>query len=170
MTAVRSFCSIETKPPNGSKVKLPVGIWSASVIISLFSPPKMISPKPIEEQRDADRRHEQDDVRLIDQRAQHDALDGDGEDEHDQRASSGTASSAGTPFSWRADQRQRREHHHDALREIEDARGFVDQHEAERDQRVEDAATRPSHSTCSRKSGAPAMSAKGFTRMAFRNP
>jgi hypothetical protein len=26
MTAVRSFCSIDTKPPNGSKVKLPVGM------------------------------------------------------------------------------------------------------------------------------------------------
>ena len=38
-----------------------------------------------------------------------------------------------------ADQRQRREHDHDALREIEDARGLVDQHEAERDQRVEHA-------------------------------
>ena len=38
-----------------------------------------------------------------------------------------------------ADERQRGEHHHDALREIEDAGGLVDQHEAERDQRIENA-------------------------------
>src|SRR4051794_39707663 len=36
-----------------------------------------------------------------------------------------------------ADERQCRKHHHDALREIEHARGFEDQDEAERDQRVE---------------------------------
>ena len=38
-----------------------------------------------------------------------------------------------------ADQSQRREHHHDALREIEYAGGLEDQHEAERDQRIEHA-------------------------------
>ena len=47
---------------------------------------------------------------------------------------------AGTPVLVQPHQRQRREHHHDALREIEDARGFVDEHEAERDQRIEHAA------------------------------
>ncbi len=46
----------------------------------------------------------------------------------------------GNAFLVQPDQRQRREHHHDALREIEDARGFVDEHEAERDQRIEHAA------------------------------
>ncbi len=35
-----------------------------------------------------------------------------------------------------ADERQRREVHHRALREVEDARRLVDQHEAERDERV----------------------------------
>jgi hypothetical protein len=39
-----------------------------------------------------------------------------------------------------ADQRQRREHHHDSLREVEHARGLEDQHEAERNQGVERAA------------------------------
>ena len=34
-----------------------------------------------------------------------------------------------------ADERQRREHHHDALGEIEHAGGLEDQDEAERDQR-----------------------------------
>ena len=42
-----------------------------------------------------------------------------------------------------ADQRQRREHHHDALREIEHAGGLEDQHEAERDQRIEHAGDQP---------------------------
>ncbi len=37
------------------------------------------------------------------------------------------------------DERQRREHHHDALREVEHARRLEDEHEAERDQRIEDA-------------------------------
>ena len=38
-----------------------------------------------------------------------------------------------------ADEGQRREQHHRALREIEHARGLVDQHEADRDQRIHDA-------------------------------
>ena len=38
-----------------------------------------------------------------------------------------------------ADQGQRREHDHDALREVEHARGLEDENEAEGDQRVEDA-------------------------------
>ena len=42
-----------------------------------------------------------------------------------------------------ADERQRREHHHDALGEIEHARGLEDEHEAERDQRIEDAGDEP---------------------------
>ena len=42
-----------------------------------------------------------------------------------------------------ADQRQRREHHHDALGEIEHARGLVDEHEAEGDQRIKDAGDEP---------------------------
>ena len=53
---------------------------------------------------------------------------------------SASATKAGTPSVVQADQRQRREHHHDALREIEHAGGLEDQHEAERDQRVEHAA------------------------------
>ena len=39
----------------------------------------------------------------------------------------------------RARHRQAGEQHHRALREVEDARGLEDQHEAERDQRVQDA-------------------------------
>ena len=46
-TTVTSRCSIETNPPNGSNSKLPVGMPSSCVIMRLFSPPKMISPKPM---------------------------------------------------------------------------------------------------------------------------
>ena len=45
--AVMSFCSRINSPPNGSKTTESVGIPSSCVIITLFSPPKMISPKPI---------------------------------------------------------------------------------------------------------------------------
>ena len=70
---------------------------------------------------------------------QHQPLDRDREpvhdgDREDQRDPGGDA------LFMQADQRQRREHHHDALGEIEHARGLVDEHEAERDQRIEDAA------------------------------
>ena len=42
-----------------------------------------------------------------------------------------------------ADERQRGEEHHRALREVEHARRLVDQHEAERDERVHDAGQQP---------------------------
>ena len=46
-TAVMSFCSRISRPPHGSSTTLSVGMPSSSVIITLFSPPKMISPKPM---------------------------------------------------------------------------------------------------------------------------
>ena len=42
-----------------------------------------------------------------------------------------------------ADQCERGEHHHDALREVEYAGCLEDQHEAERDQRVQNAGNQP---------------------------
>ena len=48
----------------------------------------------------------------------------------------GSASQNGSPCSMQADERQRREEHHRALREIEHARRLVDQHEAQRDERI----------------------------------
>ena len=41
------------------------------------------------------------------------------------------------------DEGQRREQHHRALGEVEHARGLVDQHEAERDERIHDPAQQP---------------------------
>ena len=71
-----------------------------------------------------------------------DPLDGDGEEEHDdQRQRHGEQRRHAALM--QADQRQRREHDHDSLREVEDARGLEDEHEAERDQRVEDAGNQP---------------------------
>ena len=103
------------------------------------SPPKISSPSADQEIGQAEGRHEQDDVGLVDQRPQH------------ERARCAKASASITPMVSasatngrhavlvEADQRQRREHHHDALREIEHAGGLEDQHEAERDQRIEHA-------------------------------
>ncbi len=56
---------------------------------------------------------------------------------------SSSASERGHAHLVQADKRQRREHHHDALREVEHARRLEDQHEAQRDQRVEHARDQP---------------------------
>ena len=91
--------------------------------------------------------HEQDDVWLVDQGPQHQPLDRDREHEHHtdsekKREVSGDIARRDAPTPQHRvepDQRQRGEHHHDALREIEHARRLEDQHEAERDQRIEHA-------------------------------
>ena len=44
-----------------------------------MSLPQMVSPEPFEKIGDAQRRHEQDDALLVDQMAQHQALDRVGE-------------------------------------------------------------------------------------------
>jgi hypothetical protein len=92
-----------------------------------------------EEIGEAEGRHQQDDVGLVDQRAQHQPLDAERERVHD-RDRQDRARPRRDALFVQADQRQRREHHHDALREIEHARGLVDEHEAERDQRIKHAA------------------------------
>ena len=117
-------------------------MYSASVIITLFSPPKMISPKPIRNS-------------VMPMVAMNRMMSGWLTSGRSTTRSMATASRNMTterqrharaaparPF-VQADQRQRREDDHDALREIEDARGFVDQHEAQRDQRVEHAGDQP---------------------------
>ncbi len=95
--------------------------------------------EPDEKIGDAERRHEQDDVGLIDQRPQHQALDCDRQHQHDHHGERQRQERRHAAL-VEADERQRREHHHDALREIEHARGLEDQHEAERDERIEHAA------------------------------
>ena len=103
-----------------------------------------------EEEGDADGRHEQDDVGLVDQRAQDQALDGEGEHDHhrdgqdergDHRRNGGQARRA--QHRLEADQGQRGEQHHDALGEVEHARCLEDQDEAERHQRIHDAGHEP---------------------------
>jgi hypothetical protein len=95
--------------------------------------------EPDQEIGEPEGRHEQDDVGLVDQRPQHDALDRRPRAANITPSVRMTARKAGTPFLVESDQRQRREHHHDALREVEHAGRLEDQHEAERDQRVEHA-------------------------------
>src|SRR5260221_615220 len=72
----------------------------------------------VEEEGDADRRHEQDDRLLVDERAQHDALDDEGERHHH-----GDRRQEGQPYRHaeidQPDEGQRREQHHDALGEVE---------------------------------------------------
>ena len=77
----------------------------------------------------------------------HDPLDRDGQHEHHQQRAPRTRARPATPICVQPHQRQRREHHHDALRKVEDPARPEDQHEAQRDQRIEDARhqTLPQH-------------------------
>ena len=103
--------------------------------------------QPLEEEGDADRRHEQDDAFLVHQLAQHQPLGGPGDDRHDdggeQEGGGQRQAERPVPFLLqeieRAHQRQRRRQHHRALGEVEHAGRLEDQHEAQRHQRVEDA-------------------------------
>ena len=94
--------------------------------------------KALEEEGEADRRHEKDDFRLVDQRPQHQAFDGDRQQYH-----SPDREEQGEPNRYaivhQADEGQRREQHHDALSEVEDARSLEDQDEPERHQGVHEA-------------------------------
>ena len=91
--------------------------------------------EPFQEKGEADGGHEQDDLLLVDHVSQDHPLDGEGERQHDQAGEHDGEQQRHAAL-HQADQRQRRKQHHHALREIEDARGLVDQHEAQRDQRV----------------------------------
>ena len=85
----------------------------------------------------ADRRHQQDDLRLVDQRSHDEALDADRQQRH-HRDGQRQRQPGGHAFLVEPHQRQAGEHHHDALGEVEHARRLEDQHEAERDERIED--------------------------------
>jgi hypothetical protein len=95
----------------------------------------------VEEVGDAERGHEQHDVRLVHQRAQHQPLDEEGERDHDEHR--GGDRQRQRQLLHDAHQRQRREEHHGALREVEDAGGLEDQHQAQRHERVEDPGHEP---------------------------
>ena len=66
---------------------------------------------------------------------QHRALDAEAEQRH-RRQRRRQRGREGEAVLDQADEGQRREEHHRALREVQHARGLVDQHEADRDQRV----------------------------------
>jgi hypothetical protein len=89
-----------------------------------------------QERGDPDRRHDDGDHRAADQRAQHDALEPEAERSHaddcDQRADPDRC--PGRTGGERRD--EAREHHELAGREVDCVGRFVDEDEAERDQRV----------------------------------
>ena len=91
-----------------------------------------------DEERQPDRRHEQRNLRLIDEGTEHDAFGRERQDDH-HRERRGHRKPGRKAHLQQSDVRQRGEEHHRALREIEHARRLVDQHEAERDERVHDA-------------------------------
>ena len=97
--------------------------------------------KPGDEKGDADRRHEEDEPVLVDQRAQHQPLDRECEGQHDQGG--GNEGQRRRHDFHQPDQRQCREQAHRALREVEHPRRLEDQHKAERHQRIEDARQEP---------------------------
>jgi hypothetical protein len=102
----------------------------------------------VEKVGDAQRGHQQGHAFLVDQVAQHPALDQVGKGQHEQRSHHKgqrighdlvvNADPVGNPFG-KASHGQRCEQHHGALREIEDARGFENEHKAQRHQRIEHA-------------------------------
>ena len=107
--AISIFCS-DTKPPNievGGYHHLRVGAEH-----KLAETEEKISQ--------AEGGHEENDVRLIDQRPQHEPLDAVGERKHhddgEHERDKGRHAALVQP-----DERQRGEHHHDPLREIEHA-------------------------------------------------
>jgi len=83
-----------------------------------------------EEEGDADRRHEEDDRCLIDERAQHQPFDRKGQPDHDRRRAQDRQRQRHDLH--QPDQRQRRKQAHRPLREVEDGRGLENQDKAER--------------------------------------
>ena len=116
--------------------------------------------EPDEEIGQSERRHEQDDVGLIDQRTQYRRVRPQRRARTSLRWSAPSARNAGTPTFVEADQRQRGKHHHDALRKIEYAGGLEYQHEAKRDQRIEHAADQFLPTASAREGRAPCPSAR----------
>ena len=94
----------------------------------------------------ADGRHEQDQAVLIDQWAEHETLDNPRRKRHYKRGEQKRADHGDSEWYVvcdqeieRAHQRKAGQQNHRTLREVEHARRLEDQHETERDERVEDA-------------------------------
>ncbi len=118
------------------------GAFGMPISSGWTSPPQTSWPKPSRKNDEADRRHEQDDRLLIDQRPQHQPLDRDGEQHHDRGGDDEGAADRHAALD-QPDEGQGGEQHHRALGEIEHARGLEDQHEAQRDERVHDPESSP---------------------------
>ena len=140
VAAISSAGSISSPPGNtDSKMKMGFGRQPQADLVDVAAPDRL--PEALEKIGDPERRHEQDDPFLIDETAQHQELDRIGKRDHDrdrQCEREDERHELGEPR-----ERQRGEQHHRALREVEHARGLEDQHEAERDQRVEHAGQKP---------------------------
>ena len=89
----------------------------------------------LDEEREADRRHEQRDLRLVDERAQHDALGHESQHDH-HRERRRYRQPRGKAVLQQSDVGERGEEHHRTLREVEHAGRLVDQHEAQRHERI----------------------------------
>ena len=87
-----------------------------------------------------------------------------GQDEHDDHGQAERHAGRHALF-VEPDQSQRREHHHDALREVEHAGRLEDQHEAERDQRVEHAGDEAVPQGLDQRSGAAAICTNGSMKI-----
>ncbi len=104
--------------------------------------------KAVDEEGDAQRGHEQHHTLLVHQMSQHQAFDRPSKQEHDEggygksqdvgQQQALKAQPFGQPFG-KARHRQRGKQHHRALSEVEHARGFENEHEAQGYQRIEHA-------------------------------
>jgi hypothetical protein len=110
--------------------------------VDLGSPQRL--SEALEHEAEAERRHEQRDGRPIDERTQDDLLDREREHEHGHERDAERRPEAEATLD-EAHERQRREEHHRALREVEDARGLVDEDEADGDHRVHDPGEQAAH-------------------------
>ena len=93
--------------------------------------------QPAQDGAEADGRHDDGDDRPAEQRPQHDALEREAEQDHDRDRGARRPPMTGMPLSAERERgNEARQHHELALREVDGVGGLVDQHEAERDQRV----------------------------------
>ena len=91
--------------------------------------------EPLDDEAEAQRRHEQRVRASVDQRTQHEPFDQHRADDHHENSYWKRGPERQSVL-VQHDERQRREEDHRPLGEVEDARGLVDQHEADRDHAV----------------------------------
>src|SRR5262249_13033966 len=98
--------------------------------------------EPDQEIRQAERRHEQNDIGLIDQWPEDETFNREGQTEH-HRDCEGECQERRDAVFVQTHQCECRKHDHDALGKIEYARSLENQHEAERDQGVKNPGYKP---------------------------